>query len=100
MIGFIFGLLAVLAGAEPTGFFLADAFYSILCVTIVVFVGMRAQWWMIAIHIAIATALAFSTTGLVVGGCLYLVTFFYSSREGSSRLIKGIVIGGSVNLMF
>ena len=100
MIGFIFGLLAVLAGAEPTGFFLADAFYSILCVTIVVFVGMRAQWWMIAIHIAIATALAFSTIGLLVGGCLYLVTFFHSSREGSSRLIKGIVIGGSVNLMF
>ena len=100
MLGFILGLLAVLAGAEPTGFFLADALYVTSCVAIVVFVGMRAQWWMIAIHIAVATALAFSTTGVVVGGFLYLVTFFYSAREGSSRLVKGFVIGGSVNLMF
>jgi hypothetical protein len=100
MIGIACGLIAVLAGAEPTGFFWADALYAIVAVTIVVVVGMRAQWWVIALHIAVASALAFSTAGVVVGGILYLFTLFYSSRTRSVPRVKAVVMGASVNLMF
>jgi hypothetical protein len=100
IVGIIFGLLAVLAGAEPTGFFWADVLYSVVAVTTVVLIGSRAPWWVITLHIAVAAAMTSSTTGVLVGGALYLVTLIYSSRAESSRLMKAAVVGASVNLMF
>jgi len=100
IVGIIFGLLAVLAGAEPTGFFWVDVLYSVVAVTIVVLIGSRAPWWVITLHIAVAAAMTFSTTGVLVGGALYLVTLVYSSRAESSRLMKSALVGASVNLMF
>jgi hypothetical protein len=100
IVGIIFGLLAVLAGAEPTGFFWADVLYSVVAVMTVVLIGSRAPWWVIALHIAVAAAMTFSTTGVLIGGALYLVTLIYSSRAESSRLMKAAVVGASVNLMF
>ena len=100
IVGIIFGLLAVQAGAEPTGFFWADVLYSVVAVMTVVLIGSRAPWWVIALHIAVAAAMTFSTTGVLVGGALYLVTLIYSSRAESSRLMKAAVVGASVNLMF
>ena len=93
IVGIIFGLLAVLAGAEPTGFFWADVLYSVVAVTTVVLIGSRAPWWVITLHIAIAAAMTFSTTGVLVGGALYLVTLIYSSRAESSRSMKAAVVG-------
>ena len=99
-VGIVFGLLALLVRAEPTGFFLANVLYVVLAVTVVVLIGSRAPWWAIALHIAVAAAMSFSTMGVLVGGALYVVTLFYSSRAGSSQLLKAAVVGASVNLMF
>ena len=61
IVGIIFGLLAVLAGAEPTGFVWADVLYSVVAVMTVVLIGSRAPWWVIALHIAVAAAMTFSS---------------------------------------
>ena len=99
-IGIVSGLCAVLAGAKPTGSALVDILYVCLAVSLVVLVGSNAQWWVISLYVAVSAAVAFSPVGIAMGLVLYLVTFLSASRGESSRWIKAVVIGISVNLMF
>ena len=79
---------------------LVDILYVCLAVSLVTVVGSSAQWWVVSLYVAVSAAVAFSPVGIAMGLVLYLVTFLSASRGESSRWIKAVVIGISVNLMF
>ena len=95
-----FALCAVIAGAKPTGLPLADIAYVFLAVLAIIVISSRVHWWVISLYVAVSAVMAFSPVGIAVGLVLYLVTFLSASHGESSRWMKAVVIGISINLMF
>ena len=98
-IGLVFGLVALLAGAEPTGSMVIDAVLVVLSVGVVVWASASAPWWAPAGAAGIAAVIAFQPLLAVIAAMAFVVGLVIGVRRRDQAELRAVVAGVALNVL-
>ena len=93
------GVVAALAGAQPTGSGLVDPLLVGVAVAFVTWAAASAPWWAVAATAAIASIVAFDGVLTLVGALAFVVGLWIGVRRRDLGTVRAIVAAVALNVL-
>lgn len=98
-IGLLAGIVAVLAGAEPAGSFVIDAFLVVLSVTAVAWASASAPWWASAASVGVAASIALDPIVAAIGAVAFVGALYVGLKRRDLAEWRAVIGGVAANVL-
>lgn len=98
-IGLLAGIVAVVAGAEPTGSFAVDALLVTLSVTAVAWASASAPWWASAGSVGIAASIALDPIVAGIGAVAFAGALYVGLKRRDLAEWRAVIGGVAANVL-